>query len=182
MREFFTADLHFGHGNIIHFCNRPFRDVEHMNERLIGEINMRCKPEDILYHVGDFCCYGRARGVEGMRKHAKEYQDMIDPKVVHIIGNHDKNNKVKGSMYGAFMCIGKYQVWVQHKPPWDSVNGGLNIPEQVTAYICGHVHEKWKFERWKGKPVINVGCDQWDYRPISKDELIQEISKQLREK
>ena len=180
MREFFTADLHFGHGNILDYCDRPFKNAEHMNKRLIDEINMRCKPEDTLYHNGDFCCYGKVRGVEGMRHPASFYEGQIKCKVIHIMGNHDKNNKVKGSLYGAFMMLGKYQAWVQHKPPWDDLNGGFKIPDQVSAYICGHVHEKWKVEKWKGKPVINVGCDQWDYRPISKDELIGVISKELR--
>jgi len=161
--------------NIIKYCNRPFRDAEHMNERLIGEINMRCTENDTLYHLGDFCCYGRARGVEGMRKHATYYESSIKPQVIHIIGNHDKNNKTKGSIYGAFMVLGKYQVWAQHKPPWDTPNHGKYIPENVTAYICGHVHDKWKYETWKGKPVVNVGCDVWNYRPVRKDELIQAI-------
>ena len=34
---FFTSDTHFGHANIIRFCNRPYRDVNHMNQELIGK-------------------------------------------------------------------------------------------------------------------------------------------------
>lgn len=32
---FFTSDTHFNHANIIRFCNRPFKDVNQMNEVLI---------------------------------------------------------------------------------------------------------------------------------------------------
>lgn len=36
---YFTSDLHFYHEKIIHHCNRPFRDAQEMNEKLIQNWN-----------------------------------------------------------------------------------------------------------------------------------------------
>lgn len=166
MHEFFTADLHFGHPAIIGYCDRPFRDVDHMNARLIANINERCTENDILYHLGDFLTYGRAKGVEGLREKASYYLDQIKPTVIHCMGNHDKQNGLKVCVRGMRMQLYKRSVWAQHHPPWQFEN----VPE-ACAYLCGHVHEKWKTVRWQGKPVINVGCDVWNWRPVRKDEL-----------
>ena len=51
---FFTSDHHFGHENIIRFCNRPFKDAREMNEVLIQRWNEKVKPRDEVYHLGDF--------------------------------------------------------------------------------------------------------------------------------
>ena len=47
---FFTSDTHFHHANIIRFCNRPFRDVEEMDEILIRNWNEVVGPEDTVFH------------------------------------------------------------------------------------------------------------------------------------
>lgn len=57
-RVFFTSDTHFNHTNIIRFCNRPFKDVAHMNETIIANWNSVVGPDDIIFHLGDFL-FGR---------------------------------------------------------------------------------------------------------------------------
>ena len=59
-RIYFTSDHHFGHANIIRFCNRPFATVEEMDAELIRRHNEVVGPQDIVVHAGDFA-YRSAR-------------------------------------------------------------------------------------------------------------------------
>ena len=52
-KVFFTSDTHFYHGNIIRFCNRPFKDVDMMNETIISNWNNTVGQDDIVFHLGD---------------------------------------------------------------------------------------------------------------------------------
>lgn len=53
-QAYFTSDHHFGHSNIIQFCERPFSSIEEMNETLIQRWNEKVQPEDEVYYLGDF--------------------------------------------------------------------------------------------------------------------------------
>src|SRR5262245_10366818 len=104
MRVWFTADPHFGHGNIIRYCNRPFLSdeekrlpeqlgprgrwpasdgtVRRHDEALLAAINERVAVNDLLYIVGDFCM--------GTLYEAARYRGRIVCKNVFLVwGNHD---------------------------------------------------------------------------------------------
>lgn len=53
---FFTSDTHFGHANIINLCNRPFKDVNHMNDMLVENWNSVVSDEetDDSTWIGEF--------------------------------------------------------------------------------------------------------------------------------
>lgn len=77
----FTADTHFGHTNIIRHCRRPFANVDEMNQALIANINARVKPDDTLYHLGDFAFRGT--------KPAYYRNQIRCRRLILILGNHD---------------------------------------------------------------------------------------------
>ena len=166
---FFTADLHLNHKNIAEYCGRPFDNVEKMNKRLIDNINQRCTPEDVLYHIGDFVFKG---GWQGGKDVAIDFENQLSPKVIHILGNHDRNNHLKNSIRYAEIWFANRRWCLQHRPPEE---GQLRqFPSRAgeeEVYLVGHVHEKWKHKWIEGKLVINVGVDVWNMCPRTQQEI-----------
>lgn len=52
MRNFYIADMHLGHANIIGFDHRPFADVEEMDRTLIDNWNAAVEEKDNIYILG----------------------------------------------------------------------------------------------------------------------------------
>ena len=185
-KRYWTADWHLGHPNILKYCKRPFHDVEHMNERLIAEANMRCGDDDNLIHVGDFVTRGGAKGVMGLKLKWNDYAKKINSNLVLLEGNHDHQNKTKTIGRHLICTISNFRVFVTHYPT-DSDTHDPALIEWVYGNchfaIVGHVHDHWD-HKWThtshGKPTflnINVGVDVRNYRPISDDEVINEYNK-----
>jgi len=81
---YFTADQHFGHANIIKLCNRPFSDVQEMDEALITNWNRRVTNGDTIYIIGDLFFRNSVP--------AEEYLKRLKGRKHLILGNHDKVN------------------------------------------------------------------------------------------
>ena len=54
MANFYISDLYIGHENILRFDNRPFADVNKMNNKLIENWNARVCSNDTVYILGNF--------------------------------------------------------------------------------------------------------------------------------
>ena len=78
----FSSDIHFGHANIIKFCNRPFSTVEEMDEAIIADHNRVVKENDIVFHLGDFT-FRKIDNAVSYLKRLNGYHHLIR-------GNHDK--------------------------------------------------------------------------------------------
>lgn len=78
----FWADTHFGHVNIMKYCNRPFKSVEEMDEILVSRWNSRIKSGDVIYMLGDFMFTNRREAPDAMLSR-------LNGRKFLLIGNHD---------------------------------------------------------------------------------------------
>lgn len=190
----FTSDQHFWHANIIRYCDRPFSSVEEMNEALIRKHNEIVKPEDTVFHLGDFSLAFRAVELYAKRLNGKNYL---------VPGNHDfchpVHKKSKKSPEAAALWLRKYvecgfagvlslawrlpnDILLSHMPYKGGGDHADIEQERFADYraedkggwlLHGHVHTTWK---QKGR-MINVGADQWDYAPVHMDQILDLIKK-----
>lgn len=184
MNRYFTSDLHLGHGAIRQYCARPFKSVDRMNEVLINNINQRAKSTDLIIHVGDFACYGKEKGIDGLKLKGTDYLDSIHGMVILVEGNHDKNNKVKAHVKGLITTLPIIgNVTVSHYPSIDPHCSFTFNNSILNYHLCGHVHNLWKHYYDKEKNVlnINVGTDAWSYQLVSEQELVSYIKQVKRE-
>ena len=163
---FFTSDTHLGHANIIKYCNRPFKDLETMNKAIIRNWNERVKPEDTVFHLGDFCFHNSSdKEVKGVNVTADYWLKQLNGQIIIIKGNHDGNNTVDTSIFKLELHKYGKKILLIHNPE------NITTKDRVEHdfIFCGHVHDKWL---QMGK-IINVGVDKWNFRPIKFDEIIK---------
>ena len=179
MKIYFSADCHFQHGNIIKYTGRPFKNVENMNSTLIKNFNQKLKKgagEDKIYHIGDFCFRG-GKEASGKAK-AQIYEDQINAQITHVMGNHDKNNGVKGGLENATIKFANKLFYLVHRPPIKR----SDVPKNIDAVLCGHVHDNWKYKFIGKLPVINVGVDVWNFNLVSTQQVAVFYDKIMRAK
>ena len=174
MKYWFTSDYHLGHANIIKYCNRPFKNLKQMEEIIIRNHNARVKPEDTVFHVGDFCFKNTKGGKkgEGELTRANEYLEKLNGRFVFISGNHDKHNSLKTCIKSIAIRLAGESIFLTHRPEDFNKNYKINL--------VGHVHEKWKTKIIGNCLLINVGCDQWKFMPINIQEITKLINKKLK--
>jgi calcineurin-like phosphoesterase family protein len=196
---FFTSDTHYGHANVIKYCNRPFRDVEEMREVLINSWNAAVSPGDTVIHMGDFSFHEREVASVLPRLNGTKHL---------VLGNHDKPHPSnKGRTQEKFLDwvsrykdLGFEQVRVEaaletsygmfrmcHLPYEDKEDVYQDGTARLTKYrptddglplLCGHVHERWLTKlTTNGTLMINVGVDApgapWFMRPASLEEVLR---------
>ena len=157
----FTADTHFGHRNIIKYCQRPYGSVEAMDHALIENWNDTVGVDDVIIHLGDIVFTGTM----------KERLPLLNGHKLLIYGNHDHKRKRGKVLEHAKVLQGNkvydiqgHKVWMDHYPPYQN---RTKIEDDV-LYLAGHQHNPHPIQPdW-----IDVGVDAWNYRPVNFNELL----------
>jgi calcineurin-like phosphoesterase family protein len=78
---FFTADEHYGHFNIIKYCNRPFNSVDEMDAEIIQRHNEIVRPKDVVIYAGDFTL--------SEKPYTENYIRQLNGTHIFLKGSHD---------------------------------------------------------------------------------------------
>lgn len=138
MKTYITSDLHFGHKNILKFCEKNrahYEDVDTMNESMIAEWNEIVNAEDLVYILGDVAFLPAAEAVRILKR--------LQGRKILIEGNHDRKLLNDPVFRSCFDEVHKYH-WINynktmvvmfHYPiwEWDQMHRG-------SVHFFGHVH------------------------------------------
>lgn len=165
-RKYWTSDFHISMNEILIYENRPFNNIDTMNNSFLDMCNT-LNIDDTIIHVGDLYCYNQ-------NKKPFEFLESIKPKFINIRGNHDLNNKVKSTCESMHCYLNKRYPYisVSHYPTYDQKISRDCLTAPI--HLCGHVHSKWKHCLDLDHNIlnINVGVDVWNYKLVSEEDLI----------
>jgi len=164
MNYFFTADEHYGHTNIIKYCDRPFKNTDEMDSTIIIKHNELVNDGDTVIHVGDFT----------MKKYESfiKYLCRLNGNHIFLRGSHDKwmdeqvflNDKQTNNFY--------HEIWEQ------KIKGKLVV-------ACHYAMKTWPashYNSWQlfghshgllktvGKQ-LDVGVDTNNFYPYSFEDI-----------
>ena len=169
MAIYFTADTHFGHTNIIKYCNRPFKSCEEMDEILYNNWSSTVQNSDEIYHLGDVI-FGQ--NLNNAKKYISKISTLSgkkflipgnhDPKYIHLLQDaftlvheiHTINAQIHATRQFFVLC---------HYPmlTWQGIFRGVR-------QLFGHVHGLIA----PNKKRCDVGVDVWSYTPVRLETLL----------
>ena len=160
----FSSDSHYSHNNILKFCKRPYANVDEMNVDMVKKWNQVVKPDDSIYHLGDF----------SFKDGDKLFYQLNGHKHL-IIGNHDgdkvrdlpwESQEIYSELEMPDKTGKKHRIILFHYPisEWDGFFKGA-------IHLHGHVHGKKMLPELKKR--IDVAVDCFNFFPVSFEKILE---------
>lgn len=153
--SFLYQILTFGQERTRVLSKRPYNSTEKMTKDMINKWNETVKPNDIVFHLGDFGDYN-------LRKH-------LNGKIILICGNYEDKLTDKELLAYGFNEVhrGSYSikynnntVTMQHEP--HKVKDRRHLTESGIINLFGHIHKLCMIKKYG----LNVGADCHNFTPI----------------
>lgn len=186
-RIFFTSDTHFGHKNVLEFCQRPFVDIKDMAVRMIENWNSVVRPCDFVFHQGDVCWFNS-------RHETRKILNQLNGTIYVTLGNHDKKEqfelcdpekiKVLGDVTTLYVTGNEMQekpskpieIFLSHEPMMTWPHRERGVPN-----LFGHVHWGPNCQNKTDNDLplwplqYDTGTDNNNYTPIELTEVLKKI-------
>lgn len=160
MTRYVISDLHLDHANILDYCDRPFDDVDAMNEELVARWNETVDPTDTVFYLGDLAWWDD--------ENVLQWAEQLNGSLLLVLGNHDEFTPDAMPFPVVDSCTLSHagQVFVcQHYPE--------EVPENANWWLLhGHCHNNDTDDHPFIDPTtqrINVSVELTEYRPIPLD-------------
>ena len=179
---YFTSDLHFGHDKDFLWRPRGFTSSREHDETIIRNWNLKIKPEDTVYILGDSMLMDDEYGMRCLKR--------LNGNLKIVRGNHDSNNRWKAYSalpnvellgYADAVKYGKYNIYISHYP---TITSNFDIDKPLNRRVinlCGHCHTKDRFQDFDKGLIYHVELDAHDNLPVWIDDIINDIKNKLTE-
>jgi calcineurin-like phosphoesterase family protein len=159
MATFIIANCQFGRSGVIRPNNRPFGNVQDMNDEMVQRWNAVVKPEDTVIHLGNFAWDPTT--AEEM------FEDLNFNQLLLLPAEHDSailelqaagglptNVKVVNYIFEQNNLNATFSYWPMLEWPSKSKGGYL---------FHGYYNKKYKSDH--KKKMINMATEFWNYTP-----------------
>jgi calcineurin-like phosphoesterase family protein len=154
MKTFVISDQHYGHSNIIKFCDRPFADVAEMDEAMMRVHNETVHNDDLVIFNGDFMFYKKDTGI---------FEKLKGRKVL-VKGNHDHSatkNLGWQAVHDIYDFTYNQRKVVMCHYPIHSWNGKFH----GSIHLYGHVHNN-RADYLTVPNAYNICVEEIGYAPV----------------
>ncbi len=153
----FISDTHFGHRNIISYCRPQFESLEQMESDLIDNWNDNVKPQDLVYHLGDFAW----KASDAIRVRPK-----LNGTIRLVVGNHDDITAYAKA--GIFQRISMWRQFRDHNFTASHLPMRADQLRYGAFNLHGHVHGKTDGLEWFHR---DVSVESIRFTPLHFDEV-----------
>ena len=178
-RLFFTGDQHWHHARIIEYCQRPFANVDEMDEKLITNWNNVVGDDDIVFHLGDFAKGGSSEWSRLLKR--------LKGKIYLILGNHDLKtigagfSRLEGIAMQMIINVEGQIIYLNHYP-FLCYGGAYRNTWQLFAHVHTCPAKTGKdFSRLSMlfPTQYDVGVDNNNFTPVSFEQIETIIRRQI---